>query len=128
MDKMIVDHKKHLEQLKLMVPLFWIFTIVISFFQDPIKPKWIVISLFVGVLLFVFEYLWYRYILYHFKSRRWGVLESIHTFIFMMMIIPLTQKFDITYMLISVATFISLKAIFKRFYLELLDRLVERVL
>ncbi len=118
MDDLLTAYRKNLEQLPYMVPIFWIVTVLIFYFQDiTINSKWITISISVGVFLSAFEYIWLRYILARTKRRGWFI-EAIPILILNMMIFPLAQKYEIVYMFIAVSIFISLKLIFKRDFLK----------
>ncbi len=119
----IAEHKKHLEQLKYMTPILIAITLLMNYFQDRINLKWVAISILIGVMLFVVEYVWLRYVVRRYVSQKWFDTSVILAFV----IVPLSIKQGIVYVFISLSVFISLKTLFKKKFLQILDRLEKHL-
>ena len=118
----ITEHKKHLDQLKYLTPILIGATLLMIYFQDRIDFRWLVISILIGVMLFVVEYVWLRYVMRRYVSQKWFDTDIMLAFV----IVPLSIKRGLVYVFIALSAFISLKMIFKQKFLQVLDELDKK--
>ena len=125
--KYIQAARENLENFKTLLFIFGIFTLVLIYY-NLINLKSLLLSIISGSLLLLFEFIWYKYILAKFANTPWSYLEDIRSFLMVVLFIIIGNKYGVVYLLILLDSYILLKLIFKKNFLNFLKDLEEKIL
>jgi len=126
--ELLKAHKKHLESFTFVLTLFFIFTLIAIYFNPHINIKKILIFITFGILVFIFEFIWYKYIIHKFIEINWSFFEDFRSFIFVSLFIIVSNRYGIFYVLLMLDSYILLKIIYKKSFIKILDELEAKTI
>ncbi len=116
------DYKKHLNSLGWIFAIFLFITLIAIYFNDFIYKN-LFISLLGGVVLYLIEYFFVRYL--RFREKFTSIIEMIQTFLFVFTLMVISNRYGIFYLVISLDIYLFLMLIFRNSLIKRLD-LIEQ--